>query len=53
MRKNKRVRKKEKTQESYSGSPLNLRVLQSLHTPQRISPCKESLLQSNLNPKAL
>jgi len=52
MRKNKRVRKEENIQENYSGSPLNLRVLHSLHTQRKVSLCKESLLQSNLNPKA-
>jgi len=46
MQKNKRVREEEKTQENYSGSPLNLRVSPLPSRPAKEFTMLESLLQA-------
>ena len=51
MWKNKRVREEEKTQKIYSGSLIDTST--PFPPPRRNSLYKESLLQSNLNPKVL
>jgi len=46
MRKNKRAREEEKTQENYSDSPLNLRVSPLPSRPTKEFTMLESLLQA-------